>query len=129
MKQEVLSAKLLELEQAVRQLETRTRELQSGDVERLREEIETLIRCCDEGDERFRACALTSRNPVMRELAGREMHFCERIREITANQDEEMCILQAEFAIDAAIQAARRAQLAALIAIDRVNTNEEGEIV
>ena len=122
MRQEILGAKLEELDAAMEELRARTERVQREEPEAIRAELEALKARCAQDDEALRRCASESRLPDMREMARAELELSgaaarfERLLGQSA-QDGERTILCAEFAIDFARLAALHAQLAALIAI------------
>lgn len=128
MRQDVLSAKLDELNQALIRLEDRARRAQAADTGWLRGEIEELRAECAAGKRRLARCAELGRLDELRELAQWELRLCACVEEgLPEAQDAEMAILRAEFAIDAAIQAAGWAHLTALAAIEQTRREEEEE--
>lgn len=132
MRQEILGAKLEELDATMEELRARTERIQRDAPEELLTQIEALRAQCAQEDETIRHCAEESRSPVMRELAQAELALSaaaeqfERLVQQNA-QDDERAILCAEFAIDFARQLAQHAQLAALIAICRNDEGVKGE--
>ena len=132
MRQEILGAKLEELDATMEELRARTERIQWDAPEELRTQLEALRARCAQEDETLRRCAEESRSPVMRVLAQAELALSaaeeqfERLVQQNA-QDGERAILCAEFAIDFARLAAQHAQLAALIAICRNDEGVKGE--
>ena len=122
MRQEILGAKLEELDAAMDELRVRTERAQREAPEKLRAELEALKARCAQDDEALRRCAAESRLSDMRAMARAELELsgaAERFEQLLGQnaQDGERAILCAEFAIDFARLAALHAQLAALIAI------------
>lgn len=128
MRQDLFFAKLDELNQALMRLEDRVRRAQSADDAQLRAEIEALRAECAAGERRLTQCAEFGRLDELRRLAQWELRLCACAEKVLPEeQDAEMAILRAEFAMDAAIQAAGRAQLAALTAIEQTRLEEREE--
>lgn len=125
MRQGLLEVKLDELRRALTRLEIRTRDAQSADDASLHAQIEALQEECRAWEEALNACAREGRQEELRRLAQWELRLCDCAEKVLPEkQDAEMATLRAEFAIDAAVQAAARAQLAALTAIEQTRTQE-----
>lgn len=129
MQQKLFSAKLEELNRALSEIEKRAALAQCCDHDALREEIGRLREQCLRCDAQIQSWAQSSRLKCMQDLSQAELDFCalsERISQSCAESENvEMSMLLAEFAIDVAVQAARRAQLAMLVALEQSNSEEE----
>lgn len=140
MEQGMFAAKLRELEEQYGRLENRLRLCQRGDRTKIHQEM---LRAADEYRETessLQENAEESRSPAVAALAGVQLEYLQKIREIleqklpeylgAGSQLEgrtEAAALYGEYAIDFAVQSIRYALLAALEAMDLQMSLEEQE--
>lgn len=131
MSDQAITAKLRELEREYDPLRGRIRLCQSSDGETIRKTCQELLKRYEESEHLLLERAEGSRSPIAAALSKTELEYSKQMDELIIayvpagaeggasdgpNQAEALA-LYAEYAVDHAIQAARRAQLAALSAI------------
>ena len=128
MAHEILAVKLCELDERLARLHGRIHMTESAGRERLRGEISALSDECDAGElalgERLRNSKAGCLAPLA-EVYGRIEADIRAERERRGGSGAEERLLLAEYALDFAMQAADRALLAAMRAIDAERENEE----
>lgn len=127
MAHEILSVKLCELDEAIGRMRNRIPLCESARHERLKQELERL-----EGEWKEKALSLSqklrfSKSPLTLELFKVYNDIEKRIQHTSFGTNPEDQILLAEYALDFAIQAANRALLLSLKAIDAEMTQQEKE--
>ena len=129
MAQEILSAKLHELDERVARLHSRVLISEGENLSTLRQEEEALRRECAQDEMTLRNRLCHSRSQAASEIAAsfsRMDGMLSQARENALSQpSSEQALLLAEYALDFAMQAASRALLISLEAIDAQMTEQE----
>lgn len=139
---EIFSTKLRELEQEHERIRSRLRLCQQEDRRQVRQELDCLTREIDETDARLQKAADASHSPAVAALSAAQMEYERRMQAIlreklprylhcaatdTASDRAEAAALYAEYAMDFAAQAMRRALQSALAAVELQLELEEKE--
>lgn len=139
MAHEILTVKLCELEEQFARLSSRIHRSEQADRDALRQEILALSEECAKTERTLREKLQLSRAEVVATLAASYEEIEEIIRQTTAalakqaagredaDFESEEKILLAEYALDFAVQAANRALLLSLEAIDAQPADRETE--
>lgn len=139
MAHEILTVKLCELEDQFARLSSRIHRSQQADRDALRREIQALSKECTETEQTLREKLQLSRAEVVATLATTYKEIEQIIQKTTAalaaqaasREDADFAseekILVAEYALDFAVQAANRALLLSLEAIDTQPCDRETE--
>ncbi|MDY3282173.1 hypothetical protein [Dysosmobacter sp.] len=139
---ELFSTKLRELEQEHERIRSRLRLCQLADRHQVRQELDCLTREIDETDAALQMAADTSHSPAVAALSAVQLEYQQRMEAIlreklprylhcaatdTASDRAEAAALYAEYAMDFAAQAMRRALQSALAAVELQLDLEETE--
>ena len=139
MAHEILAVKLCELEDRFIRLSSRIHLSETAGHDQLRQEIRSLSRECMETELTLRQKLQLSRAEVVATLAGTYSEIEQSIQRAMAKLEEQAAarndaeaqaeekILLAEYALDFAVQAANRALLLAMEAIDAQSPGRENE--
>ena len=140
--QELFATKLRELEQEHERIRSRLRLCQGEDRQQVRQELDQLTREIDETDAALQKTADTSHSPAVAELSAAQLEYEDRVGRIlreklprylhcsatdAASDRAEAAALYAEYAMDFAAQAMRRALQSALAAVELQLEQEEKE--
>ena len=140
--QELFATKLRELEQEHERIRSRLRLCQGEDRQQVRQELDQLTREIDETDAALQQAADTSHSPAVAELSAAQLEYEDRVGRIlreklprylhcsatdAASDRAEAAALYAEYAMDFAAQAMRRALQSALAAVELQLEQEEKE--
>ena len=140
--QELFSIKLRELEQEHERIRSRLRLCQQEDRRQVRQELDCLTREIDATDAALQKAADTSHSPAVAELSAAQLEYEHRMQAIlqeklprylhcaatdAASDRAEAAALYAEYAMDFAAQAMRRALQSALAAVELQLELEEKE--
>ena len=140
MAHEILAVKLCELEDRFIRLSSRIHLSETAGHDQLRQEIRSLSRECMETELTLRQKLQLSRAEVVATLAGTYSEIEQSIQRAKAKLEEQAAarndaeaqaeekILLAEYALDFAVQAANRALLLAMEAIDAQSPGRENEM-
>ena len=141
-RQELFATKLRELEQEHERIRSRLRLCQGEDRQQVRQELDQLTREIDETDAALRQAADTSHSPAVAALSAAQLEYEDRVGRIlreklprylhcaatdAASDRAEAAALYAEYAMDFAAQAMRRALQSALAAVELQLEQEEKE--
>ena len=139
---ELFSTKLRELEQEHERIRSRLRLCQQEDRRQVRQELDCLTREIDETDAQLQKAADTSHSPAVAALSAAQLEYEDRVGRIlreklprylhcsatdAASDRAEAAALYAEYAMDFAAQAMRRALQSALAAVELQLEQEEKE--
>ena len=139
---ELFSTKLRELEQEHERIRSRLRLCQGEDRQQVRQELDQLTREIDETDAALQQAADTSHSPAVAALSAAQLEYEDRVGRIlreklprylhcsatdAASDRAEAAALYAEYAMDFAAQAMRRALQSALAAVELQLEQEEKE--
>ena len=140
--QELFATKLRELEQEHERIRSRLRLCQGEDRQQVRQELDQLAREIDETDAALQQAADTSHSPAVAALSAAQLEYEDRVGRIlreklprylhcsatdAASDRAEAAALYAEYAMDFAAQAMRRALQSALAAVELQLEQEEKE--
>lgn len=140
--QELFATKLRELEQEHERIRSRLRLCQGEDRQQVRQELDQLTREIDETDAALQQAADTSHSPAVAALSAAQLEYEDRVGRIlreklprylhcsatdAASDRAEAAALYAEYAMDFAAQAMRRALQSALAAVELQLEQEEKE--
>ena len=140
--QELFATKIRELEQENESIRSRLRLCQGEDRQQVRQELDQLTREIDETDAALQQAADTSHSPAVAALSAAQLEYEDRVGRIlreklprylhcsdtdAASDRAGAAALYAEYAMDFAAQAMRRALQSALAAVELQLEQEEKE--
>ena len=140
--QELFTTTLRALEQEHERIRSRLRLCQGEDRQQVRQELDQLTREIDETDAALQQAADTSHSPAVAALSAAQLEYEDRVGRIlreklprylhcsatdAASDRAEAAALYAEYAMDFAAQAMRRALQSALAAVELQLEQEEKE--